>query len=88
MTLIQHHLETEDKSRYGFIQTEKLLIIEPIFVEVIQKMDTPEEPVIIRKRPREETPQPVEIVKIFTRDVKNGMIHQFIYEKVYNQKIL
>lgn len=81
-------MKLKHKSRYGFIQTEKVLIIESIFVEVIQKVDTPEEPVIIRKPPGEETPQPVEIVKIFTLDVKNGMIHQFIYEKIYNQKIL
>lgn len=66
ITLMQHHFEIEHKSRYGFIQTEKLLIIESISVEVIQKMDTPEEPIIIRKLPREETPQPVEIVKMFT----------------------
>ncbi len=66
VTLMQHQFETEHKSRYGFIQTEKLLIIESISVEVIQKMGTPEEPVIIRKSPVEETPQPVEIVKIFT----------------------
>jgi 5-oxoprolinase (ATP-hydrolysing) len=44
-------LETEHKSRSGFIQTERLLIIESISVGVIQKMGTPEEPVIIRKRP-------------------------------------
>jgi 5-oxoprolinase (ATP-hydrolysing) len=56
----------EHKSRYGFIQPDKPLIVESIFVEVIQKMDTPEEPVISRNRPIESPPEPVEIVKIFT----------------------
>ena len=56
----------EHKSRYGFIQPDKPLIVESIFVEVIQKMDTPEEPVISRTRPIESPPKPVEIVKIFT----------------------
>ncbi|MDB9538137.1 hydantoinase/oxoprolinase family protein [Anabaenopsis tanganyikae CS-531] len=56
----------EHKSRYGFIQPDKPLIVESIFVEVIQKMDTPEEPVISRTRPIESPPESVEIVKIFT----------------------
>ncbi len=56
----------EHKSRYGFIQPDKPLIVESIFVEVIQNMDTPEEPVISRTRPIESPPEPVEIVKIFT----------------------
>jgi 5-oxoprolinase (ATP-hydrolysing) len=63
---MQQNFEKEHKSRYGFIQTEKFLIIESISVEVIQKMDTPEEPVIIRQLPIEETPQPIEIVQMFT----------------------
>ncbi|QOV22827.1 hydantoinase/oxoprolinase family protein [Anabaenopsis elenkinii] len=58
----------EHKSRYGFIQPDKPLIVESIFVEVIQKMDTPEEPVITRTRPLESPPDPVEIVKIFTAE--------------------
>lgn len=68
VALMQHNFEKEHKSRYGFIQTEKPLIIESISVEVIQKMDTPEEPVIIRERPEEDTPQPVEIVQMFTAE--------------------
>lgn len=58
----------EHKSRYGFIQPDKPLIVESIFVEVIQKMDTPEEPVITRSRPLESPPEAVEIVKIFTAE--------------------
>ncbi|BCL38246.1 hydantoinase/oxoprolinase family protein [Nostoc sp. MS1] len=56
------------KSRYGFIQPEKALIVESIFVEVIQQMDTLEEPLISRTRPLESLPEPVEIVKMFTAD--------------------
>ncbi|MBD2295703.1 hydantoinase/oxoprolinase family protein [Anabaena sphaerica FACHB-251] len=68
VALMQHHFEIEHKSRYGFIQTQKPLIVESISVEVIQKMDTPEEPLIIRKSPLKERPQPVEIVKMFTAE--------------------
>jgi 5-oxoprolinase (ATP-hydrolysing) len=58
----------EHKSRYGFIQAEKSLIMESVSVEVIQKMDTPEEPLITRTRPLKSAIQPVEIVKMFTAD--------------------
>ncbi|QLE58228.1 hydantoinase/oxoprolinase family protein [Nostoc sp. TCL26-01] len=58
----------EHKSRYGFIQPGKSLIVESIAIEVIQKMDTPEEPLIHRTRSLESNPQPIEIVKIFTAD--------------------
>jgi 5-oxoprolinase (ATP-hydrolysing) len=68
ISLMQFHFEKEHKSRYGFIQTEKSLIIESISVEVIQKMDTPEEPVIIRQRSLEAKLQPVETVQMFTAE--------------------
>ncbi|HEY9800021.1 MAG TPA: hydantoinase/oxoprolinase family protein [Leptolyngbyaceae cyanobacterium] len=58
----------EHKSRYGFIQPDKGLIVESMLVEVIQKMDTLEEPLITRTRPVELSPQPVEVVKMFTAD--------------------
>ncbi|TAE58811.1 MAG: hydantoinase/oxoprolinase family protein [Nostocales cyanobacterium] len=60
--------EKEHQSRYGFIQAEKPLIVESISVEVVQKMDTPEEPIIMRQRKLEEKPEPVEIVQMFTHD--------------------
>jgi 5-oxoprolinase (ATP-hydrolysing) len=68
ITIMQTAFADEHKSSYGFIQAEKPLIVESIAVEVIQKMDTPEEPLITRTRPIELTPQPVEIVKMFTAD--------------------
>ncbi|MEC4818359.1 MAG: hydantoinase/oxoprolinase family protein [Scytonema sp. PMC 1069.18] len=63
---MRKEFEIEHKSRYGFIQTEKILIVESASVEVIQKMDTPEEPSITRTRPIEENPTPVETVQMFT----------------------
>ncbi|BAY32138.1 hydantoinase/oxoprolinase [Nostoc carneum NIES-2107] len=57
--------EAEHKSRYGFIQLEKQLIVESASVELIQKMDTPEEPLITRTRSLDEKPQAVELVRMF-----------------------
>ncbi|MDJ0676433.1 MAG: hydantoinase/oxoprolinase family protein [Calothrix sp. MO_167.B42] len=66
--VVQTAFTDEHKSRYGFIQPEKSLIVESISVEIIQKMDTPEEPLIIRTRPVKESLQPIEIVKMFTAE--------------------
>ena len=42
------------------------LIVESVSVEIIQKMDTPEEPLITGNRALDQNPTPVEIVKMFT----------------------
>ncbi|MEH2104847.1 hydantoinase/oxoprolinase family protein [Nostoc sp.] len=63
---MRQEFEIEHKSRYSFIQLEKTLIVESASVEVIQKMDTPEEPLIIRTRPLDEAPVSVETVRMFT----------------------
>ncbi|MBW4431052.1 MAG: hydantoinase/oxoprolinase family protein [Pelatocladus maniniholoensis HA4357-MV3] len=68
VTVMQMAFLEAHKSRYGFIQPEKSLIVESISVEVIQKMDTPEEPLIHRSRAGKSVLQPVEIVKMFTAD--------------------
>ena len=60
--------EKEHKLRYGFVQSEKALIVESGSVEVIQKMDTPAEPLISRTRRIGEISPPVEIVKMFSVD--------------------
>jgi 5-oxoprolinase (ATP-hydrolysing) len=65
---MRQQFETEHKLRYGFIQSEKALIVESISVEVIQKMDTPEEPLITRNRPQNVEPKSIETVKIFTNN--------------------
>ncbi|MBN3898074.1 MAG: hydantoinase/oxoprolinase family protein [Nostoc sp. NOS(2021)] len=68
VAVMRQDFETEHKSRYGFIQLEKTLIVESASVEVIQKMETPEEPLIIRTRSLDEAPVSGEIVRIFTAD--------------------
>ncbi|MCX7593816.1 MAG: hydantoinase/oxoprolinase family protein [Fischerella sp.] len=68
VAVMQLEFEAEHKSRYGFIQPEKTLIVESASVEVIQRMDTPEEPLINRTRPINEAPTSVETVRMFTAD--------------------
>ncbi|MDJ0695192.1 hydantoinase/oxoprolinase family protein [Mastigocoleus sp. MO_188.B34] len=66
--MMRADFEQEHKLRYGFVQSEKALIVESGSVEVIQKMDTPTEAVITRIRGLDETPDAVEIVKIFAAE--------------------
>ncbi|MDF5736375.1 MULTISPECIES: hydantoinase/oxoprolinase family protein [unclassified Nostoc] len=66
VAMMRQEFEAEHKSRYGFIQLEKTLIVESASVEVIQKMETPEEPLIIRTRPLDEAPTSVETVRMFS----------------------
>ncbi|MBE9104139.1 hydantoinase/oxoprolinase family protein, partial [Nostoc cf. edaphicum LEGE 07299] len=68
VVLMRQGFEDEHKSRYGFIQLDKNLIVESASVEVIQKMDTPKEPLIIRTRSLNEAPVSVETVRMFTAD--------------------
>ncbi|OUL17477.1 hydantoinase/oxoprolinase family protein [Nostoc sp. 106C] len=68
VTVMRENFETEHKYRYGFIQLEKSLIVESASVEVIQKMDTPEESLITRTRPLDELPKSVEIVRMFAAE--------------------
>ncbi|QFS42599.1 hydantoinase/oxoprolinase family protein [Nostoc sphaeroides] len=68
VVLIRQEFEDEHKSRYGFIQLDKTLIVESASVEVIQKMETPEEPLITRTRSIVEATEAVEIVRMFTAD--------------------
>ncbi|BAY77629.1 hydantoinase/oxoprolinase [Nostoc linckia NIES-25] len=68
VAVMRQEFETEHKSRYGFMQSEKTLIVESVSVEVIQKMDTPEEPLITRTRSINQAPKPVETVRMFTAE--------------------
>ncbi len=68
VTVMQEEFEVEHKTRYGFIQSGKNLIVESVSVEVIQKMDTPEEPLISRTRSDSEAPQSVDTVQMFALD--------------------
>ncbi|MCC5601040.1 hydantoinase/oxoprolinase family protein [Nostoc favosum] len=68
VVLMRQEFEDEHKSRYGFIQLDKTLIVESVSVEVIQKMETPEEPLITRTRSIIGATEAVEIVRMFTAD--------------------
>ena len=68
VAVMRQEFEAEHKSRYGFIQVEKILIVESVSVEVIHKMDTPEESLITRTHPQDEPPACVETVAMFTAD--------------------
>ncbi|MEO1561419.1 MAG: hydantoinase/oxoprolinase family protein, partial [Cyanobacteria bacterium J06632_19] len=65
---MREEFEREHLLRYGFVQGEKGLIVESVSVEVIQKMDTPEEALVKRTRGLDEFPVSVETVKMFTQD--------------------
>ncbi|MEH1857601.1 MAG: hydantoinase/oxoprolinase family protein [Nostoc sp.] len=66
VVIMRQEFEVEHKSRYGFIQLEKTLIVESASVEVIQKMETPEEPLITCTRPLNEAPTSLETVRMFS----------------------
>jgi len=66
--VMQQEFEAEHKSRYGFIQLRKCLIVESASTEIIQRMDTPEEPLINRTSSVDEPPTPTAIVKMFTAE--------------------
>ncbi|MEL4896001.1 hydantoinase/oxoprolinase family protein [Crocosphaera sp. Alani8] len=68
ITVIQQSFEKEYQLRYGFIQTKKMLIVESVSVEIIQIMDSPNEPLLSRIRPLNDIPLPIKIVPVFTED--------------------
>ncbi|MDJ0597602.1 MAG: hydantoinase/oxoprolinase family protein [Crocosphaera sp.] len=68
VTVMQTNFKEEHQLRYGFIQPQKMLIVESISVEIIQIMDSPDEPLMTRIRPLDELPKPVEIVPVFTEN--------------------
>ncbi|MBD2338686.1 hydantoinase/oxoprolinase family protein [Calothrix sp. FACHB-156] len=65
---MRESFEAEHKSRYGFVQLEKQLIVESVSVELIQKMDTPAEPLVSRTRSLDKKPQSVEQVRMFANE--------------------
>lgn len=72
--LIQQ-FEQEHQTRYGFIKSEKALIIESITAEIIQQMDTPEERILTRTRT--EPPTAIATVNIYTHNEwKNTPVFQ------------
>ncbi|MEA5536699.1 hydantoinase/oxoprolinase family protein [Crocosphaera sp. XPORK-15E] len=68
VAIMQQKFEEEHQLRYGFIQSQKMLIVESVSVEIIQMMETPEEPLMTRIRPLNELPNPIETVQVFTEN--------------------
>ena len=68
IAVMQQSFTTEHKTRYGFIQPEKELVVESASVELVQQMATPEEPIVTRTRPSSEPPTPIETVQMFAQD--------------------
>ncbi len=64
---MRQKFEEAHQQRYGFIVSEKALIVEAVLVEVVAKTDVPEEPVIERKTT--ESASPVATVQMFAADV-------------------
>ncbi|MEA5598509.1 hydantoinase/oxoprolinase family protein [Rivularia sp. UHCC 0363] len=68
VVMMRKEFEREHQLRYGFVQGDKGLIVESVSVEVIQKMDTPEEALVKRVRGLDEFPIAVERVRMFSHD--------------------
>ncbi len=66
ITTMQTAFETAHQQRYGFIQSEKALIVEAVSVEAVELIDTPEDPIISRHSP--EPPAPIATVKTYMAD--------------------
>ena len=68
LVVMQENFAIAHQTRYGFIQPEKELIVESVSVELVQQMDTPEEPIINRTRPQNIQPIPIETVSMFAQE--------------------
>ncbi len=68
IAIMEQNFTNKHKTQYGFIQPEKELVIESVTVELVQKMDTPEEAIIDRTRPLNEPPTAIESVQMFAAD--------------------
>lgn len=60
------HFQETHQQRYGFIMPEKELIVETVSVEVVDKIEVPEEEIIFRRSPQPAAP--VKIVKMYAAD--------------------
>lgn len=65
-TAMKAAFEEAHRQRYGFIKEDKALIVESISVEVVQTMETPQEPILSRRSP--EPPAAIAIVQMYARD--------------------
>jgi 5-oxoprolinase (ATP-hydrolysing) len=63
---MQAEFAAAHEQRYGFIQPEKALIVEAVSVEVVELMDSPEDPIVSRRSP--EPPSPIATVQMYVGD--------------------
>ena len=66
--LMQRDFASAHQTRYGFVQPDKEIIIESATVELIQQMDTPQEPILKRDRSIKKAPQAIENVPMYAED--------------------
>ncbi len=66
LATMQAEFEAAHQQRYGFIQPEKALIVEAVSVELVELMDTPEDPIVFRRSP--EPPSPIATVQMYVGD--------------------
>ena len=66
ISLMRLAFEQEHQLRYGFIQPHKNLIVDSLFVEIIQPIAIPEEPIISRSS--QGVPHAIAEVKMFTKN--------------------
>ena len=64
---MRRQFETAHQQQYGFIASEKGLIVEAVSVEVVDKTINPQEPIIERRT--DATPEPIAIIQMYTADM-------------------
>ncbi|MEL6928109.1 MAG: hydantoinase/oxoprolinase family protein [Cyanobacteria bacterium J06600_6] len=68
IAVMQQDFAAEHQTRYGFIQSNKDLVVESISVELVQQMNPPAEVVVSRTRSFNESPREIAIVPMFAQD--------------------
>lgn len=63
---MRRQFEQAHQQQYGFIASEKSLIVEAVSVEVVNKTAKPEEAIIERRT--QEMPKPIEIIQMYSAD--------------------
>ena len=65
---IERNFIREHRTRYGFVQPGKELVVESVYVELVEQMATPEEEIVTRTRSLDEPPIAIEEVRMFAAD--------------------
>jgi 5-oxoprolinase (ATP-hydrolysing) len=66
LRIMRRQFEEAHQQQYGFIASEKQLIVEAVSVEVVDKTINPEEAIIERRT--DATPEPVAIIQMYSAD--------------------